>query len=366
VLVVGAGLLVLADSDLRLPRTREGLELVVVSALAGAISWMLLDGHGNLHYLVLPLLLVLAFTHRQRGATIGAAIVSAITVALTLRGHGPFAGGSADANLIRALTFVCVGSATALLVAAAQSERQLAEQAVDRLAESESALAEAQRLARIGSFELDVASDRTTWSREMYRIIGRASGEVAPGWRAWRRCVHPDDRLRVDASLERLYNRRRSGSIVHRIVRPDGQLRTVEVRLRFEAGTDEGRERVVGTCQDITAVKLAEERFRALFEHAPYPLVVIDEGRIVLANLRAGELFGYGPELLGRRAEELIPSPPAGVEPPWYRVALDDGGGVRARARIAGPAPRRHRVPRRGVADPAGHRAGRAGLGGDP
>jgi diguanylate cyclase (GGDEF)-like protein/PAS domain S-box-containing protein len=319
VLIVGSAVLVFAGTELRRLRSRTAIELALLCGVVGVVSYELLDRSGNLPYLVLPLLFVLAFIYRQRGATVGAAIISTIAVVLTLRGHGPFAGGSVDSELIRALTFVCVGSVTGLLVAAAQSERRLAERAVDRLAESEGALAEAQRLARIGSFDLDLVSGRSIWSAELYRILGRSPESVPPGWQSWRHCVHPDDRALVDGIAERLYGERTAGSLVHRIVRPDGQVRTVEVRLRYELSSGGAPARVVGTCQDITAIKLAEDRFRALFEHAPYSIVVVDEqGRVALGNLQARQMFGYTRgEIVGMAVEDLIASP-AGSGRPWY------------------------------------------------
>jgi Amt family ammonium transporter len=68
------------------------------------------------------------------------------------------------------------------------------------------------------------------------------------------------------------------------------------------------------------AVQPAEERFRALFQDAPYALVVVDtDGRITLANSQSERMFGYArEELIGRPVEALVPSPPA-AQTPWYR-----------------------------------------------
>jgi Amt family ammonium transporter len=67
-------------------------------------------------------------------------------------------------------------------------------------------------------------------------------------------------------------------------------------------------------------VQPAEERFRALFQDAPYALVVVDtDGRITLANSQSERMFGYArEELIGRPVEALVPSPPA-AQTPWYR-----------------------------------------------
>jgi len=326
VLVVGSAILVAARTwpvALRPlgPRVRSLAALTGMCVVVAVLSVLLLRNQGALPFLVLPLLFVLAFGYGRRGAVLGGLIISTVAVVLTARGHGPFHAGSLDTDLIRAQTFVCVGSVTALLVAAAQNERRLAERAAEQLAASESALAEAQELAHIGSFESDLVSGRTMWSRELYRILGRDPGSISPGWRSWRTCVHEDDLTRLDQATRKAYAGRAPTSVVHRIVRPDGAVRTIEARFRFECDADERPARIVGTCQDITARKLAEERFRTLFEDAPYPIVVFDgSGEIVLSNVRAQVMFGLSDvELSGRQVEELVPRP-AGAEFPWYET----------------------------------------------
>ena len=69
---------------------------------------------------------------------------------------------------------------------------------------------------------------------------------------------------------------------------------------------------MVGTALDVTALALAEERFRTLFETAPYASVVVDSGgTIVVVNSRSEQLFGYSrDELIGKPMEELIAGSP--------------------------------------------------------
>src|SRR5262245_61940036 len=69
--------------------------------------------------------------------------------------------------------------------------RHLAEQA---RAHTEAQLAEAQRLAHVGSWEWDVGQDRVTWSDELYRIYGLDSRTFAATYQAYLERVHPDDR----------------------------------------------------------------------------------------------------------------------------------------------------------------------------
>jgi diguanylate cyclase (GGDEF)-like protein/PAS domain S-box-containing protein len=339
--IVVMGTIVLVISGIKLPtlRTRATADVIVMSAVVALTSYALLHQTGSLPYLALPLLFMLAFFYGQRGAAVGILAVYWILVLLTVHGHGPFSSGSPDVGLIRAEVFVCVGSATALVVAAAQGERRRAEQAADRLAASEAVLAEAQQLAGLGSFYVDLVETTTSWSRELFRILGRDPAKFTPDAGAWQTCVHPDDLADMQKLMTRIKRQASSVSIEYRIVLADGEVRTVESNIRSEADVHGRPVRIVGSCQDITGRKQAEERFRLLFEDAPYPILVFDgAGDIQQANQRALSLFGYEkPELAGRPVEMLVPTP-GPTASPWYRRPANDlfstsGGEIELRGR---------------------------------
>ncbi len=64
---------------------------------------------------------------------------------------------------------------------------------LDELRERERRLAEAQRLARTGSWDWDIAADRASWSDELYRILGLEPQEVAASRAELLMRIHPDD-----------------------------------------------------------------------------------------------------------------------------------------------------------------------------
>jgi PAS domain S-box-containing protein len=116
-------------------------------------------------------------------------------------------------------------------------------------------------------------------------------------------------------------------------LRKDGTEFPVEIGLN-PIKTEEG-EFVLAAIVDISERKRAEERFRAVVESAPNPMIMVDhEGRIVLVNAQTEKLFGYGrDELLGRPIETLVPPRFRGAHPGMRR---DFFAAPRARAMGAG------------------------------
>jgi PAS domain S-box-containing protein len=136
------------------------------------------------------------------------------------------------------------------------SERRHAEASASARARE---LAEVQRLAHIGSWRSDPIGDDLVFSDEVYRIWGRAPGEVGPTMRETiDTVVHPDDRERLHALVaEGVTNR----TIAYRIVRPDGEVRHVEAS---SAPLLDGYRIVAfaGVVQDVTERAVADSALR--------------------------------------------------------------------------------------------------------
>lgn len=132
------------------------------------------------------------------------------------------------------------------------------------LQQSEARLNEAQRLAHIGSWEMDHADGRLRWSDEVYRIFEAAPQEFAPTYEAFLGFVHPNDRDAVKQVFERSVAQREPYQVVHRLLLPGERVKHVEERgetLYDERGTPL---RSLGTVQDISARVEAEEQIRQL------------------------------------------------------------------------------------------------------
>ena len=134
-------------------------------------------------------------------------------------------------------------------------------------------LVAAQAVARVGSWETDLATMAVTWSAETHRIFETSAATFQPTHAAFLARIHPEDRTRVDEAFVRSLGRADSQSIEHRLLMADGRIKYVEQRWQASSG-DDGPGRATGTCQDITdrkiienALRESDERFRQLADH---------------------------------------------------------------------------------------------------
>lgn len=125
----------------------------------------------------------------------------------------------------------------------------------------ESYLKEAQEVAHLGNWELDVLTNHITWSDEIYRIFGMTPSKAGLTFDAFRELVHPDDQDSIDELAEKLATER-SAQFQYRLIRPNGQVRWVSGRGKTtfdESGTPV---RVFGVLQDVTDQHALENQLR--------------------------------------------------------------------------------------------------------
>jgi len=132
------------------------------------------------------------------------------------------------------------------------------------LRESGERLVEAQAVAKMGSWELDLPTMEVRWSDELYRVFGTGPSSVTATHAAFLGFVHPEDRAAFDAALLESFDRDSINVIEHRIITASGLAKSVEERWRIQRDEQGRPVRAAGTCQDITERTRAEADKTAL------------------------------------------------------------------------------------------------------
>jgi diguanylate cyclase (GGDEF)-like protein/PAS domain S-box-containing protein len=124
-------------------------------------------------------------------------------------------------------------------------------------------------LADHGSWEHDLSSLDIRWSDGVYRIHGVSPDSFHPVYGEVRKLVHPDDLEDYREAVRDAVASKAPFAVQHRIIRPDGSVRTLLVRGAYLEDPDGGTGRLVGTTQDVTGRQGADERLWHLANHDP-------------------------------------------------------------------------------------------------
>jgi len=206
----------------------------------------------------------------------------------------------------------------------------------------------------MGSWEWDIEKNVVSWSDEMYRLYGLKPKEFSLTYEKFLERVHPDDRTAVREAVEGARQNHQPFGFDHRIVRPDGAERVLYARGGVTVGREGRAVRMIGTGQDVTEKRLAEQalcdahnelekrvrertaelgtandafvaeivehkrtaealrdsrtRFQAIFENSIDAIGVSKNGIHVLANPAYLKMFGYRlpDEIAGKSILEFI------------------------------------------------------------
>jgi signal transduction histidine kinase/integral membrane sensor domain MASE1 len=216
-----------------------------------------------LHYLPFLFIVWAALRLGQRGTVLSSLVLSTIAIWGTVQNRGQFISqmvGDPQQTVFHLQAFVGVTTIMALILAAAIAEQQQAE---NLLRKQEASLANAQRIAQIGNWDLDCvegSASALSWSDELYRILGFVPRSIPPDQEAFLQAVHSDDRKRVRQCLNAAMFQQQSYSLVYRIVRPDRSERIVSEQVSINGMS------VTGTVQDITEERRIAQRDRLLSE----------------------------------------------------------------------------------------------------
>lgn len=171
-------------------------------------------------------------------------------------------------------------------------------------------LSYAEQITMMGNWSWNMVTNDIIWSANMYNIFSIDPNlyPVVP-FNIYFNHIHPEDREKVSNFIDDTVKVNKFTDVLHRIVLKDGTTKTVH--LLGELITNELGEPIemMGTCQDVTQLRMAEIKFRGLLESAPDAMLIIDEnGVIQISNKQAEKLFGYPSiELHNKPVELFIP-----------------------------------------------------------
>jgi PAS domain S-box-containing protein len=127
------------------------------------------------------------------------------------------------------------------------------------LQESNARLEQAQRLVHMGYYEWNLITGRVVWSAELYRIYGLSPQDAPIDMALVSEMIHPDDRERVFRESNAAIRSGVPAVAEHRVIRPDGEVRTVHGLGTVKRDAAGRACEMFGTVQDITDRKRAEE-----------------------------------------------------------------------------------------------------------
>ncbi|GET38650.1 PAS domain S-box protein [Microseira wollei] len=182
----------------------------------------------------------------------------------------------------------------------------------------EAKLQQAQRIAHIGSWEYDVATETTTWSEELYRIHGLEPSKIAPQAGELINYIHPEDRETYLKLIEEKVIAGQPFEADIRIIRPDGSIRYVETRGEPVFNNQGEIVRLFGTTLDISErqaalrerkqAQITLQNHLAVIEAATEGIAILNQNsEYTYLNKAHATIFGYSDasELIGKTWTEL-------------------------------------------------------------
>lgn len=178
-------------------------------------------------------------------------------------------------------------------------------QAQEALQRSERQLVQAEQIANLGSWTWDIHSNTISRSDELYRIFGFVPYETNLTFEDFLERIHPEDRSFVREKIVAALHDPQPFTFTHRIVRPDGQERTLLARGEAVLDQDGKAIRLIGTGQDITEQVHAEARLHSLVKELraaeeemrrQNEALLAAQQELLLERQRYQELFEFAPD----------------------------------------------------------------------
>ncbi|MDQ7784843.1 MAG: PAS domain S-box protein [Desulfomonilaceae bacterium] len=183
-----------------------------------------------------------------------------------------------------------------------------------QLRETNRRLVESQRIAGIGTWDWIPATDEVYWSDETYRIFGLEPGSEKPSYELAKRLTHPEDIQEWEEALAQALETGTLFTRDYRAVRTDGSVIWVHNETKIIRDEQGNAIRVLGTAQDITerktaeqALRESEERYRQITESSLTGIFIHQDGGGVYVNERLADMLGYSKEeMIGKNFIDAV------------------------------------------------------------
>ncbi len=168
------------------------------------------------------------------------------------------------------------------------------------LRKSESRLMQAQRIATLGNWELNMQTNALYWSDENFEIYELDKSKVSATYDAMLSRIHPDDRPDLGTNYRAALENKTKFEHTHRLLFEDGRTKYVNQQCEFVYDEQGKPLQAFGTTQDITRQKLADQalekqrlRYKNVVENISDGLIIDNkEGKVIFANQQFLDMVG--------------------------------------------------------------------------
>ena len=177
---------------------------------------------------------------------------------------------------------------------------------VERLQQSEELYKQAQALSHIGNWSIDLDTNSTYWTDEMYRIYGLEPQSIQLTYETFLELVHPEDRELVRAFTRQAIKAKAPFDMYHRNQWKDGTIKSLHIRGEVVTDEDGHVKQIFGTAQDVTRQQLTEQQLREnrnfiqkIADATPSIITSynINTGKYRFVSQGITKLLGYDPEV---------------------------------------------------------------------
>lgn len=271
-------------------------------------------------FMLVPFIVWAALSFNLRVVSVALLATSAFSLFSVASGQG-FFNSPGIANVFDLWGFLFVLGILGTVLSSVNGQRN---QARIQLERNERNLNRAQQVSRVGSWELDIVSNRLEWSAETYRIFGVAQGTPMT-LDSFMRFIYPDDKEKMLAAWQGALQAM-PYDIEHRVV-VDGKIKWVREQANLDFDEKSGKAVfALGTVHDISAHKDEEAALRLaarVFESSGEAILITDaESKVVAVNHAFVEMSGFRSEDVMGQNPHILAS--GRHDAAFYRAMWDD------------------------------------------